>query len=83
MGTKAIAPKPPRLRWMRWLVAAAILLLLLAIYAVALRWFALRLETDIQKSLRSPPVTQTGALPLPAPSSASAKRPSTGIDWPG
>lgn len=56
MRTKAETTLPRRSNRSRWLIVLTILVVLLAVYAIALRWFALRLESDIQKSLRPIPV---------------------------
>ncbi len=54
MGT--VQPPVPRSRRRRWLVTAAVLALLLGLYAVALTWFAHRLQSDMQRSVREAPV---------------------------
>lgn len=46
---------PPRFRRRRWLIALAVGIALLAIYAGALTWVTQRLQTDIQKSIRPLP----------------------------
>lgn len=48
-------PRPhPRLR--RWLTGIAVLLALLALYAVALRWLTVQIGDDVQNTLREVPV---------------------------
>ncbi len=47
---------PPRSRLSRWLITLCVLLVLLAIYAVALRWVTLQIGNDVQDSLRDVPV---------------------------
>lgn len=42
----------------RWLLAGAVLALLLAVYAGALIWFTQRLENDMQRSVRDTPVVE-------------------------
>ncbi len=48
--------RPPRSRLRRWLLSISVLLVLLAIYAVALRWVTLQIGNDVQDSLRDVPV---------------------------
>ena len=65
MRTKAETTLPRRSNGSRWLIGLTILVVLLAVYAIALRWFALRLESDIQKSLRPVPVASDVVTPSP------------------
>lgn len=46
----------PRPRQRRWLTGIAILLALLALYAVALRWLTVQIGDDVQNTLREVPV---------------------------
>ncbi|CAN5596795.1 hypothetical protein BH23PSE2_BH23PSE2_08420 [soil metagenome] len=48
--------RPPRSRLRRWMVGISVLLVLLAIYAVALRWLTTQIGNDVQDSLRDVPV---------------------------
>jgi len=48
----------PQSRRRRWLLAGAVLALLLAVYAGALIWFTQRVENDMQRSVRDAPVVE-------------------------
>jgi hypothetical protein len=45
------APVPHHSRVRRWLIWLAIVILSLAVYAVALRWFTLRVESGVEASI--------------------------------
>lgn len=49
-------PARRRSRLRRWVTGLVVLALVLAIYAVALRWFTVRVEADVHKSIRALPV---------------------------
>lgn len=51
-------PMPRRSRARRWLIGLAILAVLLAAYAIALRWFVLRVDSGVQDSLHAIPAFQ-------------------------
>lgn len=55
MGT---AEPVPQSRRRRWLLAGAVLAVLLGLYAAALIWFAHRVQSDIQRSVRDAPVVE-------------------------
>lgn len=48
-------PAPARPRWQRWLYVVAALMVLLAAYAIALRWFSDRIGVDMERNLRDAP----------------------------
>ena len=52
----AVRTSHPMSRRRRWLIVLAACALLGGLYAGALTWVSLRLETDIQKSIRPLPV---------------------------
>ncbi|MEP6634520.1 MAG: hypothetical protein ABJA62_09955 [Luteimonas sp.] len=54
----AQTPRRPRLR--RWLIALAVVLLLLVAYATALEWFAQRIGTDVQRTMHAATSGQEG-----------------------
>lgn len=54
------SPRPGRLR--RWLVGLGLLALLMAVYGAGLNWFAHRLGSDIEKSLRIPDGSDSGVI---------------------
>jgi type VI protein secretion system component VasK len=54
MQTPRTTQRRPRLR--RWILALILLLFVLAAYALTLRWAALRLEADMDKTLHALPV---------------------------
>lgn len=49
-------PTPSRPRARRWAIGIAVLLVLIAVYAVALRWITLQIGHDVQNTLRDVPV---------------------------
>ena len=52
-------------RWKHWLAWLVVVAVLLGAYAVALRWFTLRVETGIEASIHHLPTTEP-ALETPA-----------------
>jgi hypothetical protein len=54
---------PRRLRMRRWLIWLTVAIVLLATYAIALRWFTLHVESGIQASIH--PVAVEGQAPAP------------------
>lgn len=55
------APAKPRRRLLRWMIGLAVVLALLAAYALALRWVTARVNDDVQKSIRELPVSDEAA----------------------
>lgn len=51
----------PRRRLLRWMIGLAIVLALLAAYALALQWVTTRVNDDVQKSIRELPVSDEAA----------------------
>jgi len=51
----AIQPPSRESRLRRWLIGIGIALLLLAVYGVALDWFAQRIGTDVAKTMHALP----------------------------
>lgn len=45
------APVPQHSRMRRWLIWLAVVVVLLAAYAIALRWFTLRVESGVEASI--------------------------------
>lgn len=59
MGIEMGAADPvPQSRRRRWLLAGVILVVLLTGYAVALFWFAQRVQNDVQRNVREAPVVE-------------------------
>jgi len=56
MSLPPTAPRRPRL--LRWALALAVLLILLAAYALVLQRVATRVESDMRKDVRESPDTQ-------------------------
>lgn len=50
--------QPPRRRLWRWLIALAVLALLLAGYALALQWFTGRIGDGVEGSIRAAPAVE-------------------------
>jgi hypothetical protein len=50
------APAPPRFRLSRWLAGLVVLLVLLAAYALALRWVTEQIGHDVENTFREAPV---------------------------
>lgn len=54
-------PARRRSRLLRWTIGLVVLVLVLGIYAAALRWFTVRVETDVHNSIRPLPVAEEPA----------------------
>lgn len=56
--TSDTTPSPSRRR--RWWIGAAVIAVVLVLYAIALTWTTRRLEVDIQKSIHALPDASAG-----------------------
>ena len=54
-------PPKPRHRLLRWLVGLCVVACVLGAYALGLRWVTHRVESDVQKSFRTLPVSDDDA----------------------